>query len=87
MALNFAIICLSLALGIGLFRVLRGPTWADRITALDFLNATIAVLVVIIALKTERTALLDVALLFSILGFLATIALAKFFLQGQVMKS
>lgn len=86
MVLTFAIICLSLALAIGLYRVLRGPTWADRITALDFLNSVIAVLVVVIALKTSYTSLLDIALLFSILGFLATVALARYFLQGWVLK-
>jgi multicomponent K+:H+ antiporter subunit F/multicomponent Na+:H+ antiporter subunit F len=53
--------------------------------AIDFVNASLAVLVVVIALKTGRNSLLDIALLFSILGFVGTIALARYALGGKVI--
>ena len=69
-----------------LYRVLIGPTWGDRIAALDFLSTALAVLIVIVALKTSQPDFLDVALVVSILGFLGTVALARYLLDGRVMK-
>ena len=86
MVLTIALICLVVAIALTLYRVLIGPTWGDRIAALDFLSTALAVLIVIIALKTAQTAFLDVALVVSILGFLGTVALARYLLVGRVMK-
>lgn len=86
MVLTIAIICLSVAILLTLYRLLKGPTWGDRITASDFLSSSVAVLIVVIALKTGYAALLDAALIVSILGFLSTVALARYLLRGRVMK-
>ena len=86
MALTIAFACLVLTVVLTLYRILRGPTWGDRIAALDFLSTALAVLVVLIALKTGQAAFLDVALVVSILGFLGTVALARYLLGGRVMK-
>lgn len=86
MVLTIALVCVVVAVVLTLYRVLRGPTWGDRIAAADFLSTSVAVLVVLIALKTSRGALLDVALIVSILGFLSTVALARYLLGGRVME-
>lgn len=86
MVLTIALICVLLAILLTLFRVLRGPSWGDRIAAADFLSTSMAVLIVLIAIKTSRVALLDVALLVSILGFLSSAALARYLLGGRVME-
>lgn len=86
MVVNVALACLAVAILLTVYRMLKGPTWGDRITALDFLGVNLAVLIVVIALKTGRAAFLDAALLFSILGFLSTIALTRYLLSGKVMK-
>lgn len=86
MVLTIAIVCLSVSVLLTTYRVLRGPTWGDRVTAFDFLTVTLAVLVVVVALRTGYTAFLDAALLISLLGFLSTVALARYLLRGRVMK-
>jgi len=86
MALTIALACLVLTVILTLYRVLRGPTWGDRITALDFLSTALAVLIVLVSLKTGQSSYLDAALIVSILGFLSTVALARYLLGGRVMK-
>ena len=86
MVINIALICLLLAIILTLYRILKGPSWGDRITAFDFLGVIIAVLIVVLALKTGYAAFLDAALIVSILGFLSTVALTRYLLEGKVMK-
>ena len=81
-----ALVCLIVSFGLGTYRVLKGPTVGDRITAFDFLAVNLALLIVVVALRTGYSSLLDVALLVSILGFLGTVALARYLLSGRVMK-
>ena len=81
-----ALVCLIVSFGLGTYRVLKGPTIGDRIAAFDFLAVNLALLIVVVALRTGYSSLLDVALLVSILGFLGTVALARYLLSGKVMK-
>ena len=86
MVIDIAIVSLAIAGFLGVYRIARGPTWGDRIVAFDFLGVTVAVLVVVLALETGFTVLLDAALIISILGFLSTLALARYLLHGKVMR-
>jgi len=86
MTLDIALVCLTLSVALATYRVLRGPSWGDRITAFDFLTVNLAVLVVVVALRTGLVGFLDAALIMSILGFLSTVALARYMLRGRVMQ-
>lgn len=86
MVLTVAIACLVIAIVLAVYRVLRGPSWGDRITAFDFLTVNFAVLVTLLAVKTGHAAFLDAALIMSILAFLSTVALARYLLHGRVMQ-
>ena len=81
-----ALVCLIVSFGLGTYRVLKGPTVGDRIAAFEFLAVNLALLIGVVALRTGYSSLLDVALLVSILGFLGTVALARYLLSGKVMK-
>lgn len=83
--LDVAVGCLLVSTLLATHRTLVGPTWGDRVTAFDFLTVNLAVLVVVMSLKTGFAALLDVALLVSILGFLSTVALTRYLLRGRVI--
>ncbi len=78
--------CLLIAVALAVYRVIRGPSWGDRITAFDFLTVNLAVLVVVLAIRTDFESFLDVALLVSILGFLTTVALTRYLLLHRVLK-
>lgn len=81
-----ALLCLLFAVGVAVYRVVRGPSWGDRITAFDFLGVNLAVLIVVLALRSGFESLLDVALLVSIVGFLTTIALTRYLLLDRVLE-
>lgn len=86
MIVNLALACLTISILLTVYRVLRGPSWADRILGLDFLAVNVAVLIVVLALRTGSTAFLDAALIVSILGFLSTVALSRYMLDGKVIE-
>lgn len=83
---TLALICLFVSAALTTVRVLKGPSWGDRVTALDFLSVNLAVLVVVLAIRLGFESLLDVALLISVLGFLTTVALTRYLLLGRVLK-
>ena len=68
-------LCL-LALALATVRLLRGPTRADRIVALDIFLAASVALCVAASLATGRTVYLDVAAGLALAGFVATIGWA-----------
>jgi multicomponent Na+:H+ antiporter subunit F len=62
---------------VGFYRLLAGPTKADRVIAFDLLFAVSVVLCICASLASGSTAFLDVAIGLSLVGFLATIAWAR----------
>lgn len=78
--IGFALIVASLALG--LLRLSRGPTFSDRVVALDMMNVSIVTFCALDAIRTGSTAFLDVAIVLALIGFLATVALARFAERG-----
>lgn len=75
-----ALAMLGLALLISVVRVVIGPTLADRVLALDLLTVVAMGFVGTIAIRTGLMLYLDIALALALLGFLATIALARYIL-------
>lgn len=75
-----ALVVLTLALLLALVRIVIGPTLADRVLALDLLTVVAMGFVGAIAVRTGLTLYLDIAIALALLGFLATIALARYIL-------
>lgn len=69
---------LSLGLLLTFIRLLRGPSLADRIIALDMTALLSIGLVAVYALITNQPALLDVAILLALLVFLGTVGFAYY---------
>lgn len=74
---------LALAAVIALYRVVFGPTPADRVIAVDLLTTLLVGLVVVVAVTHGVFAVLDVALAVAILAFLATIGFARYLLRSH----
>lgn len=66
------------ALAIGFVRLAIGPSLADRVVALDMMTITIIVFCGIYAILTGDASFLDVAIVLALIGFLATVALARY---------
>lgn len=76
-----ALVMLGLAMLISVVRVVIGPTLADRVLALDLLTVVAMGFVGAIAIRTGLTLYLDIAISLALLGFLATIAFARYLLS------
>lgn len=76
--INFLLFC-SLFI---LFRVIFGPTSADRIVAVDILGVLSIGILTLTALYYEQSFFLDIGLIWALLSFIASIAYAKI-LEGR----
>ncbi|WP_349254300.1 cation:proton antiporter [Rhizobium sp. CB3171] len=75
-----SLVILSLAFLFTVFRVVIGPTLPDRVLALDMLVAVAIGFIAVIAIKTGFTLYIDIAISLGLVGFLATVAFARFIL-------
>ncbi len=75
-----SLVLLSLALLLSLARIAIGPTLSDRVLALDMLTVVALGFIGAIAVRTGLTLYLDIAIALALLGFLATMALARYIL-------
>ena len=66
------------------FRVIKGPTLPDRIVALDMLVAIAIGFIAVIAIRTGFNLYIDIAIALGLVGFLATVAFARFVLSQGV---
>lgn len=82
---SFCLVILSLALVLVLYRVVRGPTVADRIAALDLAAVIAASFIGVICIRTDNAAYLDVAVVLAILTFLGTVAFSRY-LERRALK-
>lgn len=64
-------------------RLLRGPTDADRVVALDVVFASSVALAAAAALETGLALFLDVGIGMALVGFVATIAWARLLDRGR----
>ena len=80
--LNLALIIIMIAIGLGIYRLVKGPTVVDRIIALDLLTLIAIALITMIALVTSRFIYVDVALVYGLLSFLSVLAVARYLEKG-----
>ncbi|MDG9857668.1 K+/H+ antiporter subunit F [Pseudomonas nitroreducens] len=82
-------ICLAV-LGIAVLltvaRLIRGPSVADRILALDTLSIEAIALIVLFGIWKGSGLYFEAALLIAVMGFVSTVALCKFLLRGDIVE-
>jgi multicomponent Na+:H+ antiporter subunit F len=74
---------LALAMFMTLWRVVRGPTLADRVLALDMLSAIAIGFMAVFSIISGHSLYVDIAIALGLVGFLATIAFARFLLTRR----
>ena len=85
-ALIFALGCFGLALLFNLWRIVQAPGVGDRILALDTMVINALGLVVTLGIHQGMKVYFEVALLVAMLGFVSTVALARFILRGDIIE-
>lgn len=76
-ALDLPLAVLAAAMLAAIVRLVVGPTDADRAAALDFGFFVFIAGVAVLAARLDIAALLDIVLTATLVGFLATVALAR----------
>lgn len=77
---------LGLAMACALIRVLIGPRAQDRIVGFDSLYVNAMLFLIVLGIGSGATVYFEAALLVALLGFVSTVALAKFLLRGEVIE-
>lgn len=80
--INFCEFILGTSLILTLVRVLRGPTVADRVVALDLATTLIVGIIALDAIVTHQHLFLRIAVVITIVSFLGTVAFANFIAKG-----
>jgi len=78
LAASVTLVILSAALLLVVARIILGPTLPDRIVALDLLVGIVIGFIAAFALKTGFDSYLDIAIALGLVGFLATVAFARY---------
>jgi multicomponent K+:H+ antiporter subunit F len=77
---------LGLAMACAAFRILSGPRAQDRVIGFDSLYVSGMLLLVVLGMRSGTTLYFEAALLVGLLGFVSTVALAKFLLRGELIE-
>jgi len=82
---NVSILLLFTAILAATYRLVVGPTVADRAVALDAIMVHILALIVVFAIRESTPDYLDAAMVIAILSFLSTVAIGKFMKKGVII--
>ncbi len=77
-----ALLVATVAAVLATWQLLRGPDPATRAVSLDVITLVTLPLIVGLAVVTDRSILVDVALVYAVLSFLGVTALARYFDRG-----
>jgi multicomponent K+:H+ antiporter subunit F len=85
LALDVAFVAFGLALAISAARLLLGPSVPDRILAIDTLYINAVAIAILLSVRHDNPVYFEAALLIALIGFVSTVALARFVARGDVM--
>ena len=77
---------LALAMALAVFRMIRGPSAQDRVLAFDTMYLGAMLLILVLGVAKGVKLYFEAALIVALLGFVGTIALARFLLRGEVIE-
>jgi multicomponent Na+:H+ antiporter subunit F len=78
LSVNIALVMIMLGLAVAFIRLAIGPSLADRVVALDMMTISIIAFCGVFAILVDDPSFLDVAIVLALVGFLATVALARY---------
>ena len=82
-------LCLAMlgaALLLAVARLVRGPSLPDRALALDTLYINAIALIILYGIWQGTELFFEIALLIAVLGFVSTVAVAKYMLRGDIIE-
>lgn len=85
-AFLYAQVTLGFAASLACLRVMRGPRAQDRVLGLDSLYVIAMLLFLVTGMRTGSLFFFEAAMVIGALGFVTTVAMAKFLLRGEVIE-
>lgn len=77
---------LAIAMACACVRMFRGPRAQDRVLAMDSLYLNGMALMLVFGIVSGSTLYFEAALVIALLGFVSTVALAKFLMRGEAIE-
>ena len=85
-SISFVFFCVLLAMVCCTVRLVVGPSAHDRVLALDTLWMCAMQLSLVLGIRFTSDLYFDAAMLIALLGFVSTVAIAKFLMRGEVIE-
>lgn len=85
-ALNITFVAVVIGQLMAMVRLMVGPTMGDRILALDTMVLNAIGMIVLLGLSQGTQIYFEGALIFAMLGFVSTVAYARFLLRGDIIE-
>ncbi|APG85949.1 K+/H+ antiporter subunit F [Sinorhizobium americanum] len=79
-------VMLALAMAFALYRMIKGPRAQDRILGLDTLYMNAMLMLLAFGVRTANSIYFETALIIALIGFVSSIAFAKFLMRGEVIE-
>lgn len=84
--LTIALILFGLSIVITFIRILIGPTFPDRVIAMDVIGVNLISAIAIVSILFSTKAFYDVILVLGILAFISTVSFSKFLERGVIIE-
>ncbi|KAJ02266.1 K+/H+ antiporter subunit F [Sulfitobacter mediterraneus] len=85
-ALVIAFVLVALSQVLSMVRLVIGPSTGDRILALDTMVVNAIGLIILLGISQGSRIYFEVALIIAMLGFVSTVAYARFVLRGDIIE-
>ena len=81
-----AMLMISIAIALNLWRLAIGPSLPDRILALDTMYVNAIALLILFGIYQQSALYFEAALLIAVMGFVGTVVLSKYLLRGDIIE-
>ena len=85
-ALNIAFVAVAVSQLLAMLRLLKGPNTGDRILSLDTMVVNAIALIILLGMRLGTDIYFESAMIFAMLGFVSTVAIARFVLRGDIFE-
>lgn len=86
LALDITLAVVAVSMLLCFVRLAAGPTLPDRLLALDTLYVNAIAFLVVFGMRVHTAIYFEVALLIAMMGFVGTVAFAKYLLRGDIIE-
>ena len=79
----FTVLFMVALMLLAMVRLVKGPTSADRVVALDAVNTLVVAAMIVLGVVIHQFIFIDVAIIYALLSFVGTLYIAKY-LGGEL---